>query len=196
MALDSIHLLGGEKIEKLHVCYRLYKGGMLESKKGLLVITNKNLLFQQQEGILTKHFHTALRIPLTQIHGITSGGTLTRHIKVLAGIGGSLAEHEFNNFVETGKSNHELRSEIENDITEAREEQEEKEKRERVHILLDFAFLRDFLKKGGLLVQNIQCPRCSAPIEMPNSGDHVKCEHCGSNVLAQNIFAKIKELVG
>lgn len=168
---------------------------MPEQKKGLLVITNKNLLFQQQEGIFTKHFHTALRIPLTQIHGITSGGTFTKHIKVLAGIGGSLTEHEFNNFVETGKSIHELRSEIENDITEAREEQEEEKKRERLHILLDFSFLRDCLEKGGLLVQNIQCPHCGAPIEMPNSGDHVKCEHCGSNVLAQNIFDRIKELI-
>jgi len=128
LAINSIRLLEGEKIKQMYACQRsIEKGKKKEIKKGLFVITDNNLLFQQQEGTFSKHFHTALRIPLTQIHGITSGGKLIKHIRILAGIGGSLTEHEFVNFygarVGESKNIHEIRDEIENTITKARQEQ-------------------------------------------------------------------------
>lgn len=52
------------------------------------------------------------------------------------------------------------------------------------------------LEKGGLVLQKTRCPECGAPISLPTTGSQTKCEHCGSIVYAQDIFEKVKSLIG
>jgi DNA-directed RNA polymerase subunit RPC12/RpoP len=84
---------------------------------------------------------------------------------------------------------------IENAITLRKEEIASEKKREKIHVMLDFSFLRTYMEKGGLVLQKIKCPECYALISLPASGNTTNCQHCGSTVLAQDIYEKIKDLI-
>jgi len=130
--IDSLGLLEGEEIRLQYVCFRqvlsppsLWNGERkIESKKGLLVFTNDNLIFMQQEGAWSSNYAQALRVPLEQISGVVSGGTFIKHVRILVGVSGSSEQHEFINFVSTyGKQDiHEVRGDIDNLLKELRQE--------------------------------------------------------------------------
>jgi DNA-directed RNA polymerase subunit RPC12/RpoP len=61
--------------------------------------------------------------------------------------------------------------------------------------MLDFSFLRTFMKKGGLVMQVLKCPECSASIKFPKNGTQTKCAYCGRTIHAQDIFEKVKKLL-
>ena len=71
----------------------------------------------------------------------------------------------------------------------------EKQK-ERVHIHLDFSFVKDYMAKGGLMMQSVRCIECGGNLSLPESGSQVVCEACGTTIYAQDIFDKIKALIG
>jgi ribosomal protein S27AE len=73
---------------------------------------------------------------------------------------------------------------------------EAEKKKERVQVVLDFSALKDYMEKGGLILQKTKCPECGAPIPLPTTGNQAKCDHCGSTIYAQDIFGKIKSLIG
>lgn len=81
-------------------------------------------------------------------------------------------------------------------IGERREKIESEKRRERVQLVLDFSSLKNYMEKGGLVMQTFRCPNCSAPVEFPEKGKTAKCDHCGSKIYARDIFEKIKELIG
>jgi len=81
-------------------------------------------------------------------------------------------------------------------MQERKEELKSQRMKERVHLVLDFSFLKDYMKKGGLVLQTFKCPHCNAPVKLPNSGNQTECKHCGNTVYAQDIFEKVKELIG
>jgi ribosomal protein S27AE len=62
--------------------------------------------------------------------------------------------------------------------------------------VLDFSSLKDYMTKGGLVLQTTKCPECGAPMALPTTGNQTKCEHCGNIVYAQDIFEKVKSLIG
>ncbi len=68
--------------------------------------------------------------------------------------------------------------------------------KERVHVHLDFSFLKNYMKEGGLMLQVVKCPECGANVELPETGNQIYCAHCGKAILAQDIFKKVKELIG
>jgi hypothetical protein len=45
-------------------------------------------------------------------------------------------------------------------------------------VVLDFSSLKEYMEKGGLVLQK------------------TKCEYCGSTIYAQDIFEKVKSLIG
>lgn len=69
------------------------------------------------------------------------------------------------------------------------------DRREKLDALVDFAALKDFMTKGGFFLQTVKCPDCGAPIRLPESGNQITCDHCGSTILAQDIVEKIKNLI-
>ena len=162
-----------------------------EKEKGTLVLTNKRLLWATRRGIFGKSYHLTQEIPLEDIKGVSRGGKISKYISIvdseneyrlhLSGMYSSMPE--FNPLIRTAM--------------EARRKEIETEKRKaRVHIMLDFSSLKDYMKKGGLVLQTVKCPVCSAPLKLPESGNQVTCEHCGNTVYAQDIFEKVKALIG
>jgi DNA-directed RNA polymerase subunit RPC12/RpoP len=62
--------------------------------------------------------------------------------------------------------------------------------------MLDFSFLKEYMSKGGLNLQVIKCPSCGGTVEFPQSGDKTVCKYCNNTILAQDIFEKVKGLIG
>lgn len=128
--IDNLGLLEGEKTELKYACNRvtisspsMWDGkSRQELKKGMLVFTNDNMIFMQQE---VGEFAQALRIPLESISGLVSGGSLIKHIKIAVGAGGPSEQHEFANFqsvLARQQQIQDVRAEIERHLKTSREE--------------------------------------------------------------------------
>ena len=169
--VNNLGLLEGEEIKLQHVCYRqtisppsMWDGkSKQENKKGLLVFTNDNMIFMQQEGAWSSNYAQALRFPLESISGLVSGGTLIKHIRIVIGVSGSSEQHEFINFVSTyGQQQiQEVRADIEKLLKVAREEK----KRLAVEAM-----------NKGTVPAMIFCRFCGAR----NKADQSKCANCGA----------------
>jgi len=161
-------------------------------KNGALILTNQRLLFLIEHGIFEKSYHQVVATPLEKVGGITMGGMwhpfvciaddVGTHVFHISGVG----QEQFEGFrkLVTG-----LRQ-------KRREEIEAERKKERVQVLLDFSWLKDYMEKGGMVLQNLKCSECGAPIPLPTTGNQIECKHCGSMIYAQDIFEKIKSLIG
>jgi len=155
---------------------------------GSLVLTNRRLFWVISRGFFGKSYHPIFEIQLEDIKGVSSGGAVAKYIS----ISDTQGEHVFHLATDLERFNPLMQSSI-----KARKKQIEAEKKkERVHIMLDFSFLKDYMKKGGLALQTFKCPECGAPMKLPESGDHATCKHCGNTVYAQDIFEKVKTLIG
>jgi ribosomal protein S27AE len=84
---------------------------------------------------------------------------------------------------------------IENAIITRKEEIDSDRKREKIHVMLDFSFLRTYMEKGGLVMQMLKCPYCGGSVALPKTGNQIKCSHCGKTIYAQDIFEKVKNLI-
>lgn len=169
--IKNLGLLEGEQIKLQYACFRqttsppsLWDGKQkTQSNKGLLVFTNDNVIFMQQEGAWSSNYAQAIRFPLENISGLVSGGTLIKHIRIMVGVSGSSEQHQFINFVSTyGQQQiHEVRADIENLLKQAREEKKR--------------LALEAMSKGTLPVM-IFCKFCGAR----NKADQSKCANCGA----------------
>jgi ribosomal protein S27AE len=163
-----------------------------ERKNGFLVLTNQRLLFLEEHGVFGKSYHQVLSIPLMKVNGISMGGLLVPFVTIaddmethmfhVSGIG----KNEFAPF----------RQLVTDQCRKRKDEIEAEKKKERVHVMLDFSVLKEYMEKGGLILQKTKCPECGGPLPLPTTGNETKCEHCGSTVYAQDIFEKVKSLIG
>lgn len=165
-----------------------------EKTKGVLVLTNRKVVFLQQRGTFSKSYHPLFTIPVESVCSISMGGTLNKYVSLfttdddeyifhLSGIGDDL---KLNQFRET----------IYKQIASRKEAIQSEKMKEKVHVMLDFSFLKEYMSKGGLNLQVIKCPHCGGSVEMPQSGDKFTCKYCNSTILAQDIFEKVKGLIG
>jgi len=169
--VENLGLLEGEQIKLQYVCHRqvisppsLWDGQRKnESKKGLLVFTNDNMIFMQQEGGWSSDYAQALRIPIEQIIGVVSGGTFIQHIRIQIGGSGASELHEFINFTSTyGQQQiREVRADIEKLLKESREEKKR--------------LAQEAMSKGTMPTM-IFCKFCGAR----NKSDQTKCANCGA----------------
>jgi len=173
--MDNLGLLEGEEAKLQYVCSRNVMSPpsairalfvddgapRMESKKGLLVFTNDNMIFMQQEGAWSSNYAQALRIPLEQISGVVSGGTFIPHIRILVGITGTSERHEFTTFQSADKPIHEVRADIQRLLKEIRREKKR---------LAQEAFAK------GTLPSMIFCKYCGAR----NKADQTRCVNCGA----------------
>jgi ribosomal protein S27AE len=53
-----------------------------------------------------------------------------------------------------------------------------------------------YMEDGGMVVQNLKCPECGASVRFPDAGSQSVCDHCGANIYANDVFKKIKDLIG
>ena len=160
-------------------------------KKGILVLTNQKLLFLEAHGLFGKSYHQVLAIPLAKLGGISIGGTLIPFVSIADDIQNyifhidGIGKNEFPAFRQT----------VMNCCQKRREDLEAEKRKERVHINIDFSSLQAYMEKGGLVLQKTKCPECNAPIPIPTTGDQMVCEHCGSTILAQDVFEKIRSII-
>ncbi len=62
-------------------------------------------------------------------------------------------------------------------------------------VIVDFSALRDVFERGGISMFVPKCPNCGAPIQLPESGESVKCPYCGVTIYAKDILERFKELI-
>ncbi len=160
-------------------------------KRGYLVLTSQKLAFLEEHGVFGKSYHPVMSIPLCKLGGISMGGTLMPFVSIadengvnifhLDGIG----KNEFDPF----------RAYIADWCTNRKNELENERKKDKIQITFDFSDLKQYMANGGLVLQKTKCPECNAPIPLPETGRQMVCQHCGSTILAQDIFEKIKSLI-
>ena len=160
-------------------------------KRGLLVLTNRRLLFLDEHGVFGKSYHQTLSILVEKVDAISMGGTFMPFVSIADGVVmhvfhiDGVGKNEFESFKQTIVEQCQKRS----------EEIAKEKKKERVQIVLDFSALREYMEKGGLVLRKTKCPECGANIPLPDAGNQTKCKHCGSVIYAQDIFEKIKSLI-
>jgi hypothetical protein len=129
--IDGLGLLEGEEIRLQYVCWltiwqkreSVFASGL--KHKGLLVFTNDNLIFMQQEGFFSSKYGERLRIPIENISGVICMKGLSAPIggglKIVIGTTGHTEEYIFFKF-ESGKKVDEAREEIQKLLKDARQE--------------------------------------------------------------------------
>lgn len=165
-----------------------------QTKKGILVLTNRKLVWIEQRGIFGKSYHPLITIPLENLRGITMEGAIFKYVSISDAQGEHIFHFPFSITNENQLSD--FKEIVFNQVNARKQELEAEKRRERVHVLVDFSFLKNYMKKGGLVMQTIKCPECKASIKLPESGNLMDCEYCGNTIYAQDIFEKIKELIG
>jgi ribosomal protein S27E len=165
---------------------------------GALLLTSRRLIWLEKRrmGVWKPQFtyQVALDMPLEEIKGISaeSGDSgnweATKKVSIVANDG----EKTFN----LQNSLQELlKPMIECAIKMRKDENEAERKRDKIHVMLDFSFLKSIMEKGGLVMQVLKCPECGATVDFPKSGNETKCNHCGKTIYAQDVFEKVKGLI-
>jgi len=85
---------------------------------------------------------------------------------------------------------------VESAVSLRQDEIEREKRQDRVQVMLDFSFLKKYMEDGGLVMQTLKCPECGASVKFPEAGSQTICTHCGANIHANDIFKKIKDLIG
>ena len=63
-------------------------------------------------------------------------------------------------------------------------------------ITIDFNSLLSALGNKGVVLERLTCPACGGQMALPKEGNQVKCQYCGTNIYAMDIFEKFKGLLG
>ena len=165
---------------------------------GALLLTSRRLIWleRRQIGVWKPQitYQVALEIPLESIKGVlaesgdSGNWASTRKVSIVSDDG----EKTFNlqsAFQEL------LRPMVENAIKQRRDEMEAEKRKDKIHVMLDFSFLKSMMEKGGIMMQVLKCPECGASVEFPKSGNQTVCTHCGKAIYAQDVFEKVKGLI-
>jgi len=163
--INNMGLLGEETIKLQYVCRKSsWRMSSVTGKqeeylnKGLLVFTNENLIFMQQDGAFSSNYSQALRIPIEQIVGIFTGGAILKHVVIKT----THEEHKFGYF-NIGKNPpiHQIRADIEELLKTVRAERKRS--------------AQESLTKGTVPAM-IFCKYCGAR----NKADQSRCANCGA----------------
>jgi DNA-directed RNA polymerase subunit RPC12/RpoP len=165
---------------------------------GALLLTSRRLIWleRRQIGVWKPQitYQVVLDMPLENIKGISAesgdSGNWASAKKVSI-----VTDNGENTFNLQSAFQELLRPTIESAIKMRIDENEAEKKREKIHVMLDFSFLKSIMEKGGLVMQVLKCPECGATVDFPKSGNETKCNHCGKTIYAQDVFEKVKGLI-
>ncbi len=156
------------------------------NRVGYMVFTDRRIFFVEKRGFFTETYAVVLDIRYEDIIGMSTGGTLLKHLSITDKTD---EEHRFHLYVGTPT---ELIPYIKQFIDARREEIEKGQ----IQIIADFSFLKSVMEKGGVILQTISCPFCGASVSIPETGKVFKCDYCNKEIYAVDVFQEIKELVG
>lgn len=154
---------------------------------GYLFVTNFRLVFVERRGIMNFSYHCKLSIPLEKIVGIATCGWWTRYIVMTDSDG-----IEYRIPIKKNKE-YQLKNILDLLIHQRRTTLEQEKKK--VQVVIDFSFLKSTAEKGGLVLKTISCPHCGGYVKLPEKGNICQCEHCQREILAVDIFEKMKQLL-
>jgi hypothetical protein len=63
--------------------------------------------------------------------------------------------------------------------------------KESAQIILDFASLREIMKKNEITMTKIKCPNCHGAIKIPEAGNIIICQYCQTPIRPNEIFKNI-----
>ena len=160
---------------------------------GNLFLTSTRLIFEHSSGIFSRGVYVTLNLPLEGVANVSVEGTFAKKLVVYVKKGFVSSFPVRLDFLV--KEPAQWQNRIISALKARVQSIEAEKKRERVQVVLDFTALKEYMVRGGLVLQTMKCPECGGPIKLPESGNQAKCEHCGSAILAQDIFEKIKNLI-
>jgi rubrerythrin len=175
-----------------------YAANMMTTQLGALLLTTRRLIWleRRQTGVWKPQitFQVAHETPLEDIKGISAetGDSNTWTTLKKVSIVDDTGEKTLNltyGFLEF------LKPLIENAIKTRQNEIEAEKRKDKIHVMLDFSFLKTVMEKGGMVMQVLKCPECGATVDFPKSGNETTCAHCGKPIYAQDIFEKVKGLI-
>jgi ribosomal protein S27AE len=158
---------------------------------GILALTSRRLVFFEERGIFDHSHHLLFTLSLEHVVGISMGGAILKYVSI-SDSSGEYVFHLLTPSVANENELNEFKRAIYEQVNARKHELDAEKKKERVHIVLDFSFLRSYIEKGGLALQKVSCPECGAPVKLPESGNQMICEHCKSTIYAADVFEKVK----
>ncbi|MBU0684413.1 MAG: Zn-ribbon-containing protein [Candidatus Thermoplasmatota archaeon] len=87
-------------------------------------------------------------------------------------------------------------SALSSQIASRRAEIEEEKRKSKIQYVVDFSFLKAQMERGGISLQSIKCPSCGASVQLPTQGSYFKCSYCASLIQSQDVFDRMKGLLG
>ncbi|MGP8125145.1 MAG: hypothetical protein ACLQEQ_04650 [Nitrososphaerales archaeon] len=165
---------------------------VVSNSSGVLIITSQRIVMSPGKGRM--RFGQKTVIPLEQVSGIEEEDVL-RGGKSLPALNIYANRKYILVLSPTDESPDSL-----SDIVQAVEELAQRWKarihsRKVVNVNIDFADLREYIDRGGIIVKEVKCPSCGSPFEIPKMGTTTKCRFCGSTLVAEDVFAKLKQLL-
>jgi ribosomal protein S27E len=165
---------------------------------GALLLTSQRLIWLEKRrmGVWKPQFtyQVAVDMPLEDIKGVlaetgdSGNWESTKKVSIVTNDGEKTFNLQ-NSFQEL------LKPMVENAIKMRRDENEAERKKDKIHLMLDFSFLKSTMEKGGLMMQVLKCPECGATVDFPKTGNEIECLHCGKTIYAQDVFEKVKGLI-
>ena len=151
---------------------------------GVFVLTTHQVLFVREKGIIDKTYNVDTSYKLEDIRGLSIGVTPQGRYVSISDSNGERTFHvdEIRNDVEFDR----FKDMVSTNLSKIRARA----------ATTDFAFLRDYMERGGLSLKALKCPQCGGPISLPSGGQQTKCIHCGGNIYAVDVLDKIKALIG
>jgi len=172
---------------------------------GLLVATNRRFVFLEQKGVFSKTYNVKASVDYSQVRGSGFLGSVLKSVVLSVDYQGRTERLRFSTFYSVDSKTlkpltrinaEEMKQTLDEIVKKGLIEIENEKKRERVQYVLDFSFLKAKMEQGGVVLQQVKCPSCSASVPLPGNGTTFKCQYCGSTIYAQDVFDKMKGLIG
>lgn len=178
--------------------------------EGLLVLTDQKLIWLNDlPSAGESQYSIGFHVPLEKINNISSGIKPVSHIAITDDKGlhvvGLLSQKDpapgFERLLHhrTDMTENELRT-FQETVMKYRAERKftvlELQKKERVQVIVDFSFLKNYMEKGGMVVQKINCTNCGASMHLPEKGNTVDCPYCRTTHRVQDVFERVRQLIG
>ena len=178
--------------------------------EGLLVLTDQKLIWLNDlPSAGESQYSIGFQIPLEKVNNISSGVRPVSHIAITDDKGlhvvglfsqkGPTSSFEGSLHHRTYMTENELGT-FQETVMKYRAERKfavlEHQKKERVQVIVDFSFLKDYMEKGGIVVQKISCANCGASMHLPDKGNTVDCPYCRTTHRVQDVFERVRQLIG
>jgi hypothetical protein len=171
-----------EKIKGIYHCYEV-----VSNSSGRLILTS-------QRVVMSPKFGQGTSISLDQIAGVEA-----EHVLLSGRSQPALALYANKKFIFVLGPTEESPDSIE-EVAQAIQElstvwRTRSQERKVVNVNIDFADLREYIDHGGFVIRELKCPSCGSPFPIPEQGSTTRCKYCGATLVAEDVFAKLKQLL-